>query len=1128
MLSDQTIDELNALPLEEVMRNNGYLPGLRIGDKYLKYCCPFHTERDPSFRVDLRPSGGKTYAGFHCYVCGESNGNKGVGAIMLQQLLLKQSGQPYEYMDAVKRLARDFNIVVEGEYYNGFLHRSRITDPLDEIRLNKKPGAFSPQELRALGCQVEQVMENVWLDDGTQERRAVLDAYGKPVFKYSWGTDFYRKSCQGNNFDSRVLNERFNLYSLSSYISVKKEEGKGDKRRLCSRVVEATDAYPMFAFFYEDEQGWWAKKYEPLYRQTKKTDGTLTQNVKFTYWYQGNRKRPDLQNFIYGDADVMRALKNFDENADVTQNDDTRADLVEITYKKKIDKENVVNASRKVFSKLIICSGPRDAINTYYHSDVHVCWPHSEMTDIPLSTMKRLLAIAKTVYVMYDIDKVGTEAMNRLAMKYIDLRVIYLPDYLKNYTDRRTGRPCKDAEEYFNYYRPKEDDNRFEGSVNEHFRSLMRDAKTMKFWDEEYGRKSNADGDKVMKCKYTINFVNLSQFLCANGFYKYIDEAKETRFVYVKDNIVEVLRDDDILTRIKGLMKSYLFINDHYNNDEISNAISVQKKVDKSTLLEIKPIELNFMSWGKDYEYFFFRNCAVRVTKDEIIPQRYADIPCHVNRDAILPWNFTLSRTPLFDIKLNPEYVIRKNQYEAQMMDKRMDAETKERLSIEFNSYERLWKYKLSFPKDIGEMPVPLQFVYDTGRIYWKKEEDGLPLSVEERQRQDMQFINKAGGIGYGLSRYRTNSRQLMTCFTDFKVIDERKSSGGTGKSMYQLMLETVRSINYKPGNEFRTKPGEMSLNFTRFRDTIDSNVFIDDLRKDIRGDEFKNITANMTTRSLYQNEILLPKERTPKLFITMNGNFDLSDPAIYRRCYLLPVSDYYHPTNYTGTVKERTPLTKFGKDIVIEASEEERQAIMNMLLQFCQFYIRTQEVIRPPVEKDGVQRYLYSAIREEFFIEWANGYFSTTWHFERPIHYKEMIIDYLEKRGDDVTDELINKTRGDFKKYLKLYCDSSQISINPQVVYEPRRATSARESLVDGMPEEKQLVADSKEGYVREKAWTTVFDGKKPRVPRERIVAWGRCYYFYKFGSEPRERKEVLLCTDRDLDFESEVGEEE
>ena len=95
-------------------------------------------------------------------------------------------------------------------------------------------------------------------------------------------------------------------------------------------------------------------------------------------------------------------------------------------------------------------------------------------------------------------------------------------------------------------------------------------------------------------------------------------------------------------------------------------------------------------------------------------------------------------------------------------------------------------------------------------------------------------------------------------------------------------------------------------------------------------------------------------------------------------------------------------------------------------------------------------------------------------------------------------------------------------------MVYEPRRATSARESLVDGMPEEKQLVADSKEGYVREKAWTTVFDGKKPRVPRERIVAWGRCYYFYRFGSEPRERKEVLLCTDRDLDFESEVGEEE
>lgn len=1125
MLSDKIIDELNALPLEEVMQNNGYVPGVRIGEKYLKYCCPFHAENDPSFRVDLRPSGGRPYAGFHCYVCGESNGNSGVGAVMLQQLLLKQYGQPCEFMDAVKRLARDFNLEIEGEYYNGFFHRSRITDPIDEIRLNKKTCSFSPQELRALGCQVEQVMEVAWLDDRTQERRAVLDAYGKPVYKYSWGTDFYHKSCQGNNFDSRVLNERFNLYPLSSYISVKKEEGKGDKKRLCSRVVEATDAYPMFAFIYKDATGWWAKKYEPLFKQTRKPDGTLTQDVKFTYWYEGNEKRPDLINFIYGDADVMRALKNFSEDADVEQTDDTRAELVELSYKKKIDKDNTVKATRKVFSKLIICSGPRDAINTYFHSDVHVCWPHSEKTDISLPTMKRLLSIAETVYIMYDIDAVGIDAMNKLAMKYINLRVIYLPDYLKNYTDRRTGKPCKDAAGYFSYYRPKDENSSFEGSVNEHFRSLMKNAKTMKFWNEEYGFRKDADGEKIRKCKYTLKFSSLAQFLCANGFYKYIDEAKDTRFVYVKDNIVEVLRDDDIMTRVKELMKDYLFRNDHYNNDEISDAISGQTKVSKDTLLEIKPIQLNFKSWGKDYEYFFFKNCAVRVTPNEIVCQKYSSIPCHVNKEAILPWDFHLTKTPLFKIERNPEYDIEKQRYETQMADKRIDAESKKRIGIEFISYERLWKYKLSFPKGIEEMPPSLQFIYDTGRIYWRKEEDGFPLSAEERQRQDVQFINKIGGLGYSLSRYRSNVRQLLTNFTDFRVTDERRSSGGTGKSTYELLLQTVRNVLHINGNEFRTKPGEMSLNFDRFRDTIDSLVFIDDLRKDIRGDEFKNITANVTIRSLYRNTIMLPADRAPKIVITQNGNFDLSDDAIYRRCYLCAVSDYYHPTNYTGTVKERSAATKFGKDIVLEATEEERIAIMNTMLECCRFYLKTQEVLRPPLERDGIQRYLYSAIREEFFIEWANGYFSTTWHFERPIYYKEMIIDYLEKRGDDVTEELINKTRGDFKKYLKLYCDSAQISINPQVVYEPRRATSAMESIVEGMPEERQLVVDSKEGYVREKAWTTVFAGKKPKVPRERTITWQRCYYFYKFGAEPRERKEVLLCTEKDLDFEE--GEE-
>lgn len=41
MFSDKTIDKLNALPLADVMRNNGYLPASQTA-KSVFYRCPFH------------------------------------------------------------------------------------------------------------------------------------------------------------------------------------------------------------------------------------------------------------------------------------------------------------------------------------------------------------------------------------------------------------------------------------------------------------------------------------------------------------------------------------------------------------------------------------------------------------------------------------------------------------------------------------------------------------------------------------------------------------------------------------------------------------------------------------------------------------------------------------------------------------------------------------------------------------------------------------------------------------------------------------------------------------------------------------------------------------------------------
>ena len=86
-MTEKTIDMLNALPLTEVMRNNGY-PVAAQTAKEAFYLCPFHAETNGSFCVSKFPPKGERYAAFNCFVCGKESGSRGVGAILLQQKLL--------------------------------------------------------------------------------------------------------------------------------------------------------------------------------------------------------------------------------------------------------------------------------------------------------------------------------------------------------------------------------------------------------------------------------------------------------------------------------------------------------------------------------------------------------------------------------------------------------------------------------------------------------------------------------------------------------------------------------------------------------------------------------------------------------------------------------------------------------------------------------------------------------------------------------------------------------------------------------------------------------------------------------------------------------------------------------
>lgn len=1103
MYSEQTIHRLDSLSLADVMEMNGYPVSYKTGNRLFYHCpLPGHTDRTPSFYVYLRPQEGYRYCGWKCMGCGRS----GQGAISLQQVLLGELPEGEQgYKEAVKRLLKDFNLEVEGEYKNSIYDRSTpIEETVTEFSYVEKEGPLTHAELRALGCKVEQVYR-LSARDGQQVKEATLSG-GQACYHYSWGKTGADEYNEGNAFDSSVLKEQFGLVAIESCVFMQTDtEGKVKR---CFRE-RSTDTFPIFLLRYVDEKGWWIKKYEPLYRQTFGKDGKPNPNHKFTWWYEGNRKRYDLGGNLYGNKDVMDALRG----GQVITSDPERHPVVTVLRREAGEKKNVT-----VFKSVVICSGPRDALSVYFHSDAQVVYPHSENVEISDEWLRRLHEVAESVYVLFDADKTGVREMNRLCFRDIDLIPIYLPEDLCRVNSPRTGKPCKDAEEFFNNYhkimRTKTYMERM--SVNGIFREMVRSAIPMRFWEADIRRKKDEEGNSYNTVKFSLSYYNLRQFLVANGLYRYCldDNQQDYKYVLVTDQKFRFIEEKDVMMTVRNIIAPFVSRYSGLTDEEkqqLPNMISTQTKINRSTFEDLPVIRLNLKSFGPDFEYFFFQNCAVRVTRSGIETVNYKDLPFHVNELAIQPYTYTPVYDPLFKITETQEYLTRKAEFENNINCKYSTPEEMENATMEFTNYELMNRFHLELTEglEFRRMLPALQYLYDTGRIYWRKEKLGIGLTEEERQFQDMQFVNKVCAIGYLLSRERRGSMQNMVFSTDYSVANEDKASGGSGKSTLEELLKLVRQVYSIKGKDFKRKENT-SKNFDRFVYTVHNLIFLDDLSSDISDEELYNMTTSISVKWLYKNEFLIPSEFTPKVIFNANKikRFDLSNASTRRRLILTLFSDYFHAAQPGGREREHKVYHEFGKEMIKEATPEELNQTIHLLLRCCQFFFQVNDAVQPPVERDGLNRMLYSSIKDSQFIQWAAGYFSRPIHFHRPIAIQEIIMDYLDYRGEEITGVSIRRIRREFMENLNTYCLSMQYILNPRVVY---RAQNMERSL-----------------YPRWTTWATEFEHDRPNG-RPRVRRSMECCFFYKINDEiPADHHDVLKCPDTDIEMSKEDSDGE
>jgi hypothetical protein len=134
-----------------------------------------------------------------------------------------------------------------------------------------------------------------------------------------------------------------------------------------------------------------------------------------------------------------------------------------------------------------------------------------------------------------------------------------------------------------------------------------------------------------------IIHILFKQFLEDSGFYKYCPEGgKNYVFVKVTNNLIDHTSEKEI----KDYVLSYLL---ELDDISVYNYFADNTRFFKEEFLSmLSTIDIYFIDDTKDVSYLYYKNCAVKITKNDILPIDYLDLGGYVWKDHVIDRNFTL------------------------------------------------------------------------------------------------------------------------------------------------------------------------------------------------------------------------------------------------------------------------------------------------------------------------------------------------------------------------------------------------------------------------------------------------------------------------------------------------------
>ena len=151
---------------------------------------------------------------------------------------------------------------------------------------------------------------------------------------------------------------------------------------------------------------------------------------------------------------------------------------------------------------------------------------------------------------------------------------------------------------------------------------------------------------KSEKGKITIIHNLFRDFLHLNGFYKYTPPgSKSSIFVRVENNLIDHTSEDEI----KDLVLQYL---DKLDDKSIYNFFADKTRYFKDDFLSLlKSVDVYFIADTKECAYLYYKNCAVKITKDHTHIIDYLDLEGFVWKEHVIDRVFTECENTKCDFK---------------------------------------------------------------------------------------------------------------------------------------------------------------------------------------------------------------------------------------------------------------------------------------------------------------------------------------------------------------------------------------------------------------------------------------------------------------------------------------------